>query len=493
MKSMNGLQAAVQAAQDAAVKVRTYVPGYPITDLAAALEAEISVNEKVALEIALGGSATGLRSLVIVKQVGMNILADPLVISATHTIGSGVVILAGDDLGPRGSQAEMDSRFFGPLAELPVLDPASPAALHTSILEAFTLSEWLRIPVIVRVTARLLADEGPEIPTRPGKAAAQQFEREGWELTMRGRHQRHHDRILAFAGEASESTTLNRLEISGNVGIIASGRPAALAQGLGVSLLSLGYSYPLPAKLLRRFIDGHRLILVAEEPEPFIESQLALSPKVKGKLTGHLPRGPLERADIIRALESLEKKPEKKPQVYESVAERGYAAICEDCPFIPLFRALGNVDAPVAGDAGCAIRATRKPYQSVDVVYGLGSSIAVASGFAKKGIAVVGDYALAHSGLQGLINAVWQKRDVLVIVLKNDVAAMTGGQETADLTGLLEALVPTRRLDLTGSEEEVEQMIREGLKKSGSCAVVAQGRCTKHAAKVKDQIKGLSF
>ena len=112
MKSMNGQQAVVQAALDCAAEVRTYVPGYPITDLAAALNAEISVNEKVALEIALGASATGSRSLVVVKQVGMNILADPLVISATHTIGSGLVIIAGDDLGPRGSQAEMDSRFY---------------------------------------------------------------------------------------------------------------------------------------------------------------------------------------------------------------------------------------------------------------------------------------------------------------------------------------------------------------------------------------------
>ena len=290
MKSMNGLQAAVQAAQDAAAWVRTYVPGYPITDLAAALDAEISVNEKVALEIALGASATGLRALVVVKQVGMNILADPLVISATHTIGSGVVVIAGDDLGPRGSQAEMDSRFYGPLAELPVLDPSSPVALHASILESFTLSEWLRIPVIVRVTARLLADEGPEIQARPNKGAAQQFEREGWDLTMRGRHQRHHDRILAFAEEASESTTLNRLEISGNVGIIASGRPAALAEGLGVSLLSVGYSNPLPEKLLRRFMEGHRLILVAEEPEPFIESQLSIEPQSARK--AHRPSAP---------------------------------------------------------------------------------------------------------------------------------------------------------------------------------------------------------
>ncbi|MFZ2471220.1 MAG: thiamine pyrophosphate-dependent enzyme [Methanothrix sp.] len=483
MKIMVGWQAVVQAAEDAAAWVRTYVPGYPITDLAAALNAEIAVNEKVALEIALGASATGLRALVIVKQVGMNILADPLVISATQTIGSGLVIIAGDDLGPRGSQAEMDSRFYGPLAELPVLDPRSPAALHASILEGYTLSEWLRIPVIVRVTARLLADECPEILPRTIKSTAQQFERESWGLTMRGRHQRHHDRIFAFAEEASESTTLNGLEISGNVGIIACGRPAALAEGLGVSLLSVGYSNPLPSRLLRRFIDGHRRILVAEEPEPFIESHLALSPKVKGKLTGHLPRGPLERANIIRALESLEVTPEKKPQVYESVAERGYAGICEECPFIPLFQALGKVDVPVAGDAGCAIRATREPYQSVDVVYGLGSSVGVASGFAKKGIAVIGDFALAHSGLQGLINAVWQKRDVLVVVLKNDVAAMTGGQEAPDLTRLVEALVPTCYLDLPASEEGVEQRLREELKRSGASALVALGKCTKQASK----------
>ncbi len=483
MNSMNGLQAAVQASQDAAAWVRTYVPGYPITDLSVALKAEISVNEKVALEIALGASATGLRAMVVVKQVGMNILADPLVISATHTIGAGLVIIAGDDLGPRGSQAEMDSRLFGPLTELPVLDPRSPAVLYASILEAFALSERLRIPVIVRVTASLLADEGPLIPAQPNNGVAQRFERESWDLTMRGRHKRHHDITMAIAEEACESTTLNRLEILGDVGIIASGRPAALAEGLGVSLLSLGYSNPLSAKLLRRFIDGHRLILVAEEPEPFIESHLVLSPKVKGKLTGHLPRGPLERADIIRALGFLEETPEKEPQVYESVAERGYTGVCEDCPFAPLFRVLGKIDVLVAGDAGCAIRATRSPYQSVDVVYGLGSSVGVASGFAKKGIAMAGDYALAHSGLQGLINAVWQKRDVLVVVLKNDVAAMTGGQEVPDLTKLVEVLVPTCYLELPVSEDEIEQMLREELRRSGASVLMARGKCTKYASK----------
>ncbi|RQW78366.1 MAG: hypothetical protein EHM14_12225 [Methanothrix sp.] len=187
----------------------------------------------------------------------------------------------------------------------------------------------------------------------------------------------------------------------------------------------------------------------------------------------------MERSDIIRALESLDKKAEKASQDYETAAERGYSGVCIDCPFIPLFRALARLDASVAGDAGCAIRTTREPYESVDVVYGLGSSIGVASGFIEKGVAVVGDYALAHSGLQGLINAIWQKREVVVVVLKNNMAAMTGGQAVPDLTKLLETLVRTRFIEVPGSVEEIESALNEELAKPGSSAIVVSGRCAK--------------
>ena len=290
--AMNGQDAVLLAADDAAARVRTYVPGYPTTDLAAALKAEISVNEKVALEIALGASATGLRSMVVVKQVGMNNLADPLVISATQTIGSGLVVIAGDDLGPRRSQAEMDSRFYGPLAELPMLDPRSPEHLYASIMEAYALSERLRIPAIVRVTARLLAMPGFTVRRQSFPETGQEFERSALELTMRGRHQRHHDTILASAEAASESTTLNRLQVCKDcdVGIIASGFPAALAEDLDVSLLSIAYTNPLPRKMLSRFIDDHRLILVAEEPEPFIEVDARHEPQGDGQ--AHRPPAP---------------------------------------------------------------------------------------------------------------------------------------------------------------------------------------------------------
>jgi indolepyruvate ferredoxin oxidoreductase alpha subunit len=479
---MKGLDAVGIAVKDAGVDMITYVPGYPITELAEALGAEISVNEKVALEICLGRSATGLRSMVIVKQLGMNLLADPLVISATHTIGAGLVVLVGDDLGPKGSQAEMDSRYFGPLAELPVLDPRDPTTLHRSIIEAYTISEWLRIPVIVRVTLHILSADSPDIRPWESLGSGLKFEKASWELTARGRHQRHHYRIMAFAEEASCSTTLNHVRISGSgsVGIIAGGYPATLAESLDMSVLSIGYAFPLPWKLIRRFVEGHSRILVAEEPQPFIESQLCLSPKIRGRLTGHLPMGPLEMQDLERALASLDQKAAVRPQAYESAASRGYAGICDDCPYVPLFNAIGRLDVPVAGDAGCAIRATREPYSTVDFVYGLGSSIGVASGFRKKGIAVIGDFAFAHSGLQGLLNAIWRKREVLVILLKNDVAATTGGQEVPDSMNLLEALAPTRKFELPCFEDEIERMLRDCLARPGTSVIVASGKCPRY-------------
>jgi len=246
----------------------------------------------------------------------------------------------------------------------------------------------------------------------------------------------------------------------------------------------LTYVNPLPWGLIRQFLDDHQTILVAEEPEPFIESMLGGLEKVKGKLTRHLPSGELKREDLIQAVEALKDDadmPGGPVNEYETVAG-GRGGVCEDCPFASLFYALRDLHVPVAGDAGCSIRASRLPYQSVDVVYGLGSSIGVASGFKAKGIALVGDYALAHSGLQGLINALWQKRDLLVVVLKNDVAAMTGGQEVPDLTALLEGLLPTRGFDLPATVQEAEQILQEELARNGPSAIVARGICPRYAS-----------
>ena len=491
VEDLSGISAAKIAVSDLHVGVITYVPGYPINEVASALEAEISVNEKVAIEIALGASATGKRSMVIVKQVGMNLLSDPLVISAIHGIGSGLVVLAGDDLGPKGSQVEMDSRYYGLISELPVLDPCGPDALYRSIIEAYGLSETISAPVIVRITERLLSASWKhpvQADRTVGEPSGMKFDRTGWMLKTRERQRKHRQEMM-IAEEASERSALNliEIEVEDKAGIIASGYPALLAMegvtkgDLVSSLLILGYSNPIPRRIIKDFIEAHALVLVAEEPGSVIESQIGMIEKVRGKLTGHLPFGRIEISDLKKALFSINQPviEASERNTYEFAADHGYRSVCQDCPYENLFMALGKINVPVAGDAGCAILAARPPFESVDTVYGLGSAIGVACGFSEKGIAVLGDFAFAHTGLQGLVNAVWQGRDLLVILLKNDMAAMTGGQSVPDLTDLLRSLVPTRLLQLPASEEEIERMLIEEINLKGISAIVAAGRCKK--------------
>ena len=135
-----------EALTDLRIDLRIYVPGYPITEAVPALGrgAQMAANEKVALEVALGASATGRRSMVLVKHLGANLLSDPLSIAPTHAIGAGLVVLVGEDVGPKGSQAEADERNYGPLCEIPVLDPASPGLLDPALREAYSLSEMIR-------------------------------------------------------------------------------------------------------------------------------------------------------------------------------------------------------------------------------------------------------------------------------------------------------------------------------------------------------------
>ena len=224
---MNGLDAAVYALSDSDVKIVTGVPGFPVTELMDNLgniKHEWSVNEKVALELALGSSVAGQRSAVITKHVGMNILADPLVTSPTHTIGAGVVIIAGDDAGVEKSQNEQDSRFYGLIAEVPVFDPPTPQKLYESIREGFELSEKVSAPIIIRVTDRLLKSE-VEITRKDKSTTSVTFDRKIWHLTMLGKHQRFHRESYPEMCRYAESCKLNTYKKRGDFGVISSGFP----------------------------------------------------------------------------------------------------------------------------------------------------------------------------------------------------------------------------------------------------------------------------
>ncbi|HOT06748.1 MAG TPA: thiamine pyrophosphate-dependent enzyme [Methanotrichaceae archaeon] len=487
-----GPEDALKLALDmAGVVERAYVPGYPVTSLAMAAGSKMAVNEKTALERCLGASASGRRALVVVKQLGMNVLSDPLAISATHTIGAGLVVLAGDDLGPRGSQLEMDSRNYGPVTGLPVLDPADPADLYCAVLEAYSISEEIMAPAIIRASSRLLGAVSPGLQPREGSpfstseawrslsAGGRRFDRSIWDLTARGRHQRFRQRAHPAMQRASSAAVSEMPErSSGSLGIIASGPPSIEAAALGLPVLTTAYANPIPWPAVLDFLSRYQTVMVAEEPGPFLESHLLASGKVIGRLSGHLPYGWVEKDDLKAALKILSnEKPliESQPQ---RASDRYKKTICDSCPFRPLLEALSRIEVLVAGDAGCVIQANRPPLPAVDLVYGLGSSIGVASGLKTKGLAVIGDFALAHSGICGLIDALWQKRDLVVVVIQNRVAAMTGGQETPDLTSVLLTLVPDLiYIDMPRSAEQLESLIRGELARPGTSVLLVRGTC----------------
>lgn len=489
---MNCLDAIVAAFQDSDVKIVTGVPGFPITELMEALNVidlglksgdsmkhQWSVNEKVALEIALGSSVCGERSAVITKHVGMNVLADPLVSSTTHTIGAGVVIIAGDDPGAQKSQNEQDSRFFGLIAEVPVFDPDTPEAAYLSITEAYGLSEKIRAPIIIRITYRLLKSSG-NITRKSKSVSDAKPNKKIWLLTMLGKHQRFHGVAFPEMCEYVEISQLNTCKKKGEYGIISSGFPAALVEAVipeSFSHLSLCAVNPLPLELVNRFIEEHERVLIVEETEPVIERQLAK--KVLGKLTGHMPYGMIKVEDIKKAIGNINKDTATCEFAPETIEKRGARDICDDCPYLPLYESIKEQKVPVAGDLGCSIRTSSPPLCLLDAAFSLGSSIGTACGFNRKGIAIIGDFGLAHSGIPALINAVHNKHELLIIVLQNDIAAMTGGQKVPNLTELVRSYIRDTEI-IDPQDINLKKILDEKLKKSGISVILARARCPRY-------------
>jgi len=440
-------------------------------------------NEKVALENALGASVSGRRALVLVKHVGMNLLSDPLITSVTHTIGAGLVVIAGDDPGVKGSQNEQDSRWYGRIAEIAVFDPASPDMAYRALRRAYELSEETRTPVLLRVTAGLEKNKGKINRLQKASTPHPEFDRAIWKNRMVEKHRLFHSRTYPLLEKEAENTDLNEVrertaentgEGSGSghgyLGIISSGFMSSIVEELlkkqnefhaevshsEISHLSLGLVNPLPLEKIKAFLNSNQKVLVVEESEPFIEEQIRVTGKVYGKKTGHLPYGQVRPEDLEFALEHIEEEIVKSADTTSLKAEKkNRVGICNDCAYLSLYRFLSTLDVRIAGDMGCSVRSAPEPLAAVDVSFALGSAISVACGFEKKGIAVIGDFALAHSGILGLLSAATTGCNVLVLVLQNEVAAMTGGQAVPDLRKVVEAITPDVSVfDIDASEEE---------------------------------------
>jgi len=501
------IDAVASAIRECNIKRITCVPGYPITELAEHLMSEAGagadtdvewcINEKVAMEIALGASASGSRSMVIVKHVGMNILADPLITASTHTTGAGVVVIAGDDPHAAASQNEQDSRYWGLLAEVPVLDP-NPENLYDTIFEAYRTSETVCMPVIVRITDPLLQSgcvcRSMKDPARD-QSELHLFDRSIWKYSTHGMYQLFHRDTYPLMKNLSETSHLNVCAEGVNGGragascIISSGYvsetvESILRQTEHIPHLSLSFVSPLPLTLIGDFI-GNRRVLVIEETAPVIEQQLQQrSRKILGRQSGHLPYGGIGEADILSAIENIGKDkvaPDTTPETLES---RGFTrSICDDCPFVPVYEAIKSVKketgALIAGDMGCSIRTA--PAGVVDLAYSLGGAIGIATGLPGKSIAVIGDYGLVHSGLQALIDAESKGRDVLVIVLQNMVSAMTGGQEVLDPGRILRVCCSdVVTIDETAGGHAIKQLITEKLAVRGVSVIVVSRACKRY-------------
>ncbi|HZD42960.1 MAG TPA: thiamine pyrophosphate-dependent enzyme [Methanomicrobiales archaeon] len=373
---MRGSQAVAMSLLRAADTYYT-VPGYPVTCLAKLIGAETVVNEKVALEFALGDSLSGKRSAVVVKNVGLNACADPLVNATTQGLRGGVVVVAGDDVDVRGSQNAEDSRYYGELAQVPVLEPDADTC-QQAVEEAFRASERFSRIAILRLTPALLDAEVSEglLDRRdaPGSLADR-------DLTMPGRVAEA-DRLLPQMFEWSKTSPLNRFV----------GEPVGVGAAPGQSHVVTVYP---PAG------SPEALTETNEYGRPFVrEHRLVEPPKVSA--------------------------------TPERFGNRGYyRTFCPSCPFKAAVEILKEKGIPAICDMGCAVYAMNPPYRVGLATYGLGSSVAVAARSTQ--VALSGDFALLHSGVNALIDVAEKRLPLLCIVFANKKMGMVGEEACFDV------------------------------------------------------------
>jgi indolepyruvate ferredoxin oxidoreductase alpha subunit len=348
------------------------VPGFPVTTLGSLTHAEMVINEKTALEYALGDSLMGRRAAVIIKNVGVNACADPLLQASAQGLIGGVVLVAGDDPEALGSQTAQDSRYYGELAEIPVIEPDA-STCYTGVEAALEASEQFSRVAMLRVTPPVLeadAEKNP-IPRKDGKG---RLSDRSW--TMNGRVTAAED-LYRTMFDWSSASPLNRWN----------GDPAGAGPSPGKTRIVTVNPMPEQAAGIRD---------VREFGRPFIRDHRDIRPPLY----------------------------QKGPQTME---ERGFSrTFCRDCPFKVMMNLLKLREMSLICDAGCSILGMTRPYELGVASYGMGSSIAVAARSTK--VALIGDYALLHSGLNALIDVYEKRHPLLCIVMNNTCTAMTGKQ-----------------------------------------------------------------
>ena len=463
-----GNEAIVRGALEAGVAVAATYPGTPSSEIGDTFKGlmpftdrlyfEFSANEKVAMEVAVGAAVGGVRSFCFMKHVGLNVAADALMTLAYIGVNGGMVILSADDPGCHSSQNEQDNRYFARFGLLPMLEPSTPQEAKDMVRDGFELSEDLQLPVIVRTTTRVNHMRGiVEFSALPKEVVHKTtFKKEPFRfMCVPGVARTRRPVLLRQIGKAaekSETSALNSFYGEGKTGVVTSGVSFNYVMDiLGefgledvVRVAKLGYTYPLPEVRLTEFMKGLENLLVVEESEPILENELKslaftkkLSLEITGLAEGVMPRAGELSPDILRKVIAEWARKEYEPYKPSEPMKlpRRPPNLCAGCPHRSTFYAAKLVTGNKANfntDIGCYALGLLPPLSMGDILMSMGSSINTGAGFAKAtnlpSFAFIGDSTFFHSGMTGLVNAVHNRHDMVLVIMDNRTTAMTGHQ-----------------------------------------------------------------
>jgi len=450
-RPMIGNEAIARGAWEAGVKVAAAYPGTPSTEIleymgsypSEDLHAQWSTNEKVACDVAIGASFEGVRAMTAMKHVGLNVASDALLSQSYIGVNGGLVLVVCDDPGIHSSQNEQDTRIFCQLAGVPVLEPSDAQEALEFVKRAFDLSEQFDTPVVLRSTTRLchtrsLVRTGERLEREPVGFLEDPQKNVMIPANARRRHPKLLERMNALK-QHFDDPEWSRLEKGDpKFGVVTVGPVYTYVKEVlpGATILKLSSSFPLPEKTLREFCESMDRVFVVEELEPVIETAMqSMGLQVEGKelfprideFSPEIVRQGFEKAGLLEVDENREEW-EIQPMIRPPV-------LCAGCPHTTSYMALRALEARVAGDIGCYTLAAVEPLRAIDTTVAMGSSIANALGMAKAGcetkpiVATIGDSTFLHSGIPPLIDAVYNQANITVLLLDNQIVAMTGGQD----------------------------------------------------------------
>ncbi|HQV92943.1 MAG TPA: indolepyruvate ferredoxin oxidoreductase subunit alpha [Anaerolineales bacterium] len=504
-----GNEAIARGAWEAGVKFVSGYPGTPSTEIIETLATRFpetnprwSTNEKVAFEEGMGAAIGGLRTLVTMKHVGLNVAADAFMVFPYSGTNGGFVVISADDPGMHSSQNEQDNRYLARVAKVPVLEPSDAQECHDFMIAGLELSEQFRSPVMLRTTTRLAHHKGlvevgerADVPPREFIRDPQRFSVPIYRLIRRPEVEK---TLTAFA-EYAETCPFNRIEEGADdkIGVVTSGISYQYVKEVlpDAGILRLGMTFPLPANLLRDFCAKYETVYVVEEGEPFIEEFMRGAGITN--LTGKELFGVIGEYSPGRLRKTLGLGAPPEPFTNDGVnLIMRPPMFCVGCGHRTVFAALRQLRVTVSGDIGCYTMGALHPYEAEHTTFAMGSSIGVAVGLEQAGhentVAIIGDSTFIHAGIPPLIDAVYNRSRLTLIILDNSTTGMTGSQPNPvsgkDVMGQqapqidLEALCRASGVENvaivdTWDRKEVVNVIRRAVSFKGPAVVIARGPC----------------